>query len=181
MSDENTEPGERPRGILSPADRNFLRGTTEYAHASTATERRNAIRERVHSSLRDYRVLLEHLPDALREQAFREEKVDEKINVGVRNSVIDGLAFLYLGLSDATDGNEVSEFTDAIEDALGRAYEQRGRAIESVDVSIEVEEGGALEELDTPLEELPEATLVQLMQSDRITLSEYTEAVKNQE
>jgi len=50
-------PEDRPRGILSPTDREYLCGHKEYAQPQTDANRRQAIRERVVNGLEDFALL----------------------------------------------------------------------------------------------------------------------------
>jgi len=50
-------PEDRPRGILSPTDREYLYGQKEYAQPQTDANRRQAIRERVVNGLKDFELL----------------------------------------------------------------------------------------------------------------------------
>ena len=181
MDEKETSDGsERPRGILSAADRRFLRDPSEQKSSAARSQRRKAVRERVHASLRDFVILLRHLPDEQREQIFREEGVGEKINIGVRNSAIEGLAFLYLGLGDITERDKDGQFANAIEKAIGAAHASRGDALESVNVSIEVEHGGALGD-QYDLDELSAAELEQRIRMDLIDPKDLVEAIKSRE
>lgn len=63
---------ERPRGILSPADRRYLRGETNYEDASSERKARMRIRERVRHALMDLPLLLEHLDERDRKQLLDE-------------------------------------------------------------------------------------------------------------
>lgn len=52
---------DRPRGILSPEDRAFLRGEAEFEHEASARNARKRIRERVRHGLADFGLLFEHM------------------------------------------------------------------------------------------------------------------------
>lgn len=69
---EDTE-RQRPRGILSPADRRYLSNSEEYAdrHSrQSVKERKDAIRERVRHSMLDISFLVDDLPDGLLREAL---------------------------------------------------------------------------------------------------------------
>jgi len=62
----STNDDNRPRGILTPTDREFLQGEKEYANEETASHRRGDIRDRVINSLKDFRLLVEDLDEGER-------------------------------------------------------------------------------------------------------------------
>lgn len=61
---------ERPRGVLTSADRKFLKGEREYEHRQTEHKRRNQIRERVYQSLLDLSFLFQYMDDTDLDRAF---------------------------------------------------------------------------------------------------------------
>jgi len=75
-------PEDRPRGILSPTDREYLCGHKEYAQPQTDANRRQAIRERVVNGLEDFALLSVLLEPGEREKVFAElgqEETDEAL------------------------------------------------------------------------------------------------------
>lgn len=58
---DGDSPDERPRGVLSPADRKLLTGEASYKHRQTAINRKKDIRDRVRDSIRDFVFLFEYL------------------------------------------------------------------------------------------------------------------------
>jgi len=86
---------ETPRGILSPADRQYLTGQKEL---SQGTERntRQRIRERIRNSLFDAQLLWELLPDNDLEQTFYPNNRHERNRI--RSSAQYALSLLFLGL-----------------------------------------------------------------------------------
>jgi len=99
VTDRNDEtdpvftPEDRPRGILSPTDREYLCGLKEYAQPQTDANRRQAIRERVGNGLKDFLLLGQLLEPTEREKVFEELGPEE------RDDVLSAmLAFAYLGL-----------------------------------------------------------------------------------
>ena len=86
-------PEDRPRGILSPTDREYLCGHKEYAQPQTDANRRQAIRERVVNGLEDFALLSVLLEPGEREKVFAElgqEETDE--------ALASMVAFAYLGV-----------------------------------------------------------------------------------
>lgn len=86
---------QRTRGILSPADREYLRGEK---NLSSGAERntRQRIRERVQEGLADFHLLWNLLPDRDLEQIFYPEDRDRRQDI--RSSSHQAFAFLLLGL-----------------------------------------------------------------------------------
>lgn len=66
---------DRPRGILTDADRRYLLGETDYASEQSERDTRYRIRERVFNSLRDLDLVLRELEGRDLEQVL--ERLDE--------------------------------------------------------------------------------------------------------
>jgi len=101
-------PDDRPRGILSKADREYLCGLKHYAHAQSEANRKQEIRERVENALKDFTYLWLLLDEEERDLVFKqmgEETVTE--------SFVSMVTFMYLSL----DG-DVPRFQEVIEDGL---------------------------------------------------------------
>lgn len=90
---------ERPRGILTEADRAYLRGETELASEQSERNARARIRDRVHEGIRDFEVLIEHLSDRDRQLIF-EKRFEEMHGPDAFDALVSALAFLYLGIDD---------------------------------------------------------------------------------
>ncbi|SEH11543.1 hypothetical protein SAMN04487967_0400 [Natronorubrum sediminis] len=89
------------RGILTPADKEWLRGETEYEHRQSEAKRRQEIRERVSAALEDFAMLVDHWSATERQKALKEIN-REKI-------ATDTIEFLYLGLNGyASDAEEMT-------------------------------------------------------------------------
>ena len=119
------ETDERPRGILSPADRRFLRGEADLGSEQSVYDTRYRIRQRVRDALLDFPVLFASLDERDREQVFDGDG-------GLADSVVDAVAFLYLGgetCAAATEGL----FTEGIRRA------ERGRTGGQPTVTLDVE------------------------------------------
>ncbi|MFC7176165.1 hypothetical protein [Halosegnis marinus] len=88
---------ERDRGVLSPADRAYLRGETDLASVQSERNTRARIRDRVYDGVRDFELLVEHLDARDRALAFESR--------GDGTETFDGLvaavAFLYAVADDA--------------------------------------------------------------------------------
>lgn len=168
---------DRPRGILSPPDRRYLKdpeGYVEEYSKQAGSQRRRAIIERVHESLHDYPLLVSALDEESRAEAFEDGDLEDKEHT--INILSSPIAFLYLGTLDLVDPRELGHqaFEDFVGDGIKQAYYQRGYSVKNVEVDIEVERGPALEELREE-EDLTYGAIRQLMESGELTLEETAE------
>ncbi len=113
---------ERDRGILSPADRAFLRGETEYESIQSERNARARIRERIYQALLDFELLMERLETHDRELIF-EKRLQEMEGADALDAVVSAMAFLYAGI-DMTD----LEFDDILMEAVNVAEARNNRA-----------------------------------------------------
>lgn len=120
---------DRPRGILSPADRAFLRGDVTHESEQSRYDARYRIRERVRNAVLDFSILFEQLEPRDREQIFAPDDDSAPFVDGV----VDALAFLYLGADDG-DRNCSALVAESI-----RRAERRRRADGFVSVQVDVE------------------------------------------
>lgn len=91
---ELTAAPDRPRGILTTSDREFLLGRkTDYTEHSKK-QKRNRIRRRIRNAILDFTILFEYLDDRDRETVFDPED-DERD--AYTQGIIDMLGFLHLG------------------------------------------------------------------------------------
>jgi hypothetical protein len=137
---------DRPRGILTKADRRYLENPEEYSNQG-AYERRQAIRERLYESLYDFSLLVNELDEETRREVFAGEGEDDREQpINVLHSVV---ALLYLGLTDTVEPDDwVNDaFRTMIARGVKRAYFERGYSVENVTVNFEVKRGPALDEL----------------------------------
>lgn len=91
--DSDIDGQERPRGILSKTDREYLFGLKDYENEQSEANRRQDIRDRIKSSLKDFKIIWALLEQNDREQVFSslgDESVDDSIEAMV--------SFIYLGL-----------------------------------------------------------------------------------
>lgn len=127
-------PEDRPRGILSATDREYLCGLKEYAQPQTDANRRQDIRERVVNGLEDFGLLFLFLERDEREKVF-EELGDE----GTDEVISSMAAFAYLGLEQDRPRFEECLERGVLEAAnIDKLFRSTGRATD-VDVSINVE------------------------------------------
>jgi hypothetical protein len=69
---------ERDRGILTPTDREFLRGEKKYPDKQTTAHRRADIRQRLHNSILDISLILDELPEDDLRKAIEKKRVTAK-------------------------------------------------------------------------------------------------------
>lgn len=126
---------ERPRGLLSHTDREFLVGLKDYKHEQSEANRRQDIRERVAHGLRDFLLLWWLMDDQELVKVFADlhEKQDLNDSLGAT------LAFMYRGL----DRDEV-RLERIVEEGVYAAdnMDKKGRwagDTDSVDVTIDIE------------------------------------------
>lgn len=120
---------ERERGILSPADRAYLRGEREYASVQSERNTRARIRDRVFETMRDFELLVEALPKRDRKLVF-EKRFGEAAGPAGFDALVSALAFLYQGVGDS----ELS-FATVLHEAVNVAEAGEGRAA-TVDLDV---------------------------------------------
>lgn len=137
---------ERERGILSPADRAYLRDRESYSRQASR-EREIAIKQRLTDGVLDLAFLFEYLPADIHADVFGRagmtfgefstEDFDE-----LDAPVAAGIGFLYSIVRE----REMSARVDFLEDAIRRAEERAAPAdyIVDVDVSIDPQPRGTL-------------------------------------
>jgi hypothetical protein len=127
---------ERPRGILSTADREYLVGQREYEHPQSEANRKQDIRKRTVNAILDFALLAEHLPDEEREKVFNELYSEDELP-DPSSSII---SFLYRGL----DG-DLERLESIVEEGIyiGANSKKIGRwsgEIADINTSIDVEQ-----------------------------------------
>ncbi|MDZ7745373.1 MAG: hypothetical protein U5K28_02195 [Halobacteriales archaeon] len=96
-SESLIHPVDRPRGILSPTDREYLCGMKDYSHNQTELNRRQAIRERTIEGIRDFNLLWLLLGQT------EWEKVMEAFDTEELNTAFSSiLAFMFIGIDQDT-------------------------------------------------------------------------------
>lgn len=133
----------RPRGMLAPVDRLYLRGEKEYEHRQSAYKRRRDIRDRVYHGILDFALLVGSLPDTERQEIFGKhgwvppdgiDEIGEEIPE-LENAIRDGVAFLYLAARDCGFNRE-----QIVEEGVKRAEEKLRRIHAEVDLEVERQE-----------------------------------------
>jgi len=127
-------PEDRPRGILSATDREYLCGLKEYAQPQTDANRRQDIRERVINGLDDFALLYLFLETDEREKVVEELGQDE-----TEEAISSMTAFAYLALEQ-----DQPRFEECLERGIlmaanrDKLFQSTGRATDA-NVSISVE------------------------------------------
>ena len=114
MSDD-----ERARGILSEADRAYLRGETDHASVQAERNARARIRDRLYESMFDFELLVEHLSERDRRLVF-EKRFGEADGPEAFDALVSAVAVLYQATGDTdvdfetvlTEGINVAEATE---------------------------------------------------------------------
>lgn len=94
FSDEPVfEPKDRPRGVFSPTDREYLFGLKEYTHPQSEANREQSIRERIQNALLDFRLIW-----ALVDPDEREKTLDEMDQEDLNQGIESIITFAYFAL-----------------------------------------------------------------------------------
>jgi hypothetical protein len=141
---------QRPRGILSKTDREYLFGLKDYENEQSEANRRQDIRDRIKSSLKDFKIIWALLKENDRDQVFSsldDETVDDSIEAMV--------SFIYLGL----DG-DIPRMEEAIKRGIlaGENASSEGET-KHVDVSINIDH---YPDVEAAKEKLQNSPLVEL-------------------
>lgn len=145
---------ERPRGILTPSDRDFLLGRkTDYTEHSKK-QKRNRIRRRVRNAVLDFSILFEYLEERDRSTVFAPDDEDRE---AYTRGITDTLAFLHLGTM-----GYYTPFKDMLSEGVGKA-EQRlaGSDYRMVNVEFNVEPVGQID-VDEVVEKLDDGEFSQI-------------------
>ncbi|WP_254761768.1 hypothetical protein [Natrinema marinum] len=145
---------DRPRGILTPSDRDFLLGRkTDYTDHSKK-QKRNRIRRRVRNAILDFSILFEYMEERDRETVFDPDAEDRD---AYTQGITDMLAFLHLG----TMGYH-TPFKDMLSEGVGKAEQQlAGSNYRMVNVEFSVEPVGQID-VDEVIEKLENEEFAQL-------------------
>lgn len=160
---------DRPRGILTPADRALLLGFKEYNHKQQYSNRRKDIRKRTANALLDFSLLRHSLQSKDRKRIFQNPADEAGIDEAqLQESIQSMLYWTYLGLKEQQYDFE-GLLTQAIEEAE-EDYAQKylGRAVEIVvNFNVEVTRSHDVEVLISQIESggpVPATRLYDLLQ-----------------
>lgn len=129
---------DRPRGILTPTDRDFLLGRkTDYTDHSKK-QKRNRIRRRLQNAILDFSILFECLERRDRNIVFDPDDDDRE---ALTRGITDALAFFHLGTM-----GYYTPFKDMLSEGVGKA-EQRlaGSSYRMVNVEFNVDPVGRID------------------------------------
>ncbi|WP_256295695.1 hypothetical protein [Haloarchaeobius salinus] len=144
---------DRGRGILSPADRAYLRGETELGSVQSERNTRARIRDRVHDALFDFELLVEALDDRDR------DLVAERLADGEGTESFDGLVAAVAFLYRITEETGL-DFETVLREGVNVAEAPEGRAA-TVDLELTFH-GLTVEGLRARLERGEELSLTEL-------------------
>jgi hypothetical protein len=116
-----SDSGERGRGVLSPADRAYLRGETDLASVQSERNTRARIRERLSDALLDFEVLVEQMEERDRDMVFGERLAEE----GTEG--FDALASAVAFLSDGVGRTDL-DFETVLREGINLAEASEDRA-----------------------------------------------------
>lgn len=117
---------DRPRGILSAADRAYLRGETELASEQSERNTRARVRDRVYDGVLDFELLVERLSERDRKLIF-EKRFGEMDGTAAFDALVSAVAFLYRGIED-TDLAFETVLSEAIN--VAEAGEERAATVD---------------------------------------------------
>lgn len=149
VSDESVlKPVDRPRGILSPTDRDYLCGLKDYSHSQTELNRRQEIRERTIEGIRDFNLLWLLLEEPEWEKIIETFETEE-----LNTAFASMIAFVYTGIDQDTGRME-----EILERGLyeGANYDISGRwsgKANDVTVDIDIDYEPNVDELYTRVQE----------------------------
>lgn len=175
----STTPEDRPRGILSPTDRDYLCGLKEYAQPQTDANRRQDIRKRVEDGLKDFALLWMFL-----EQDEREKVFDALGEDGTDEVIESMVSFGYLGIDqDTTRIEECIERGVLAAANADKLFRSAGRATDA-NVSIDIEYDPDAEKLYRRFDEgaqLSDAEVGVLVRSGKLGAEEIEELQDTEE
>ncbi|TKX86885.1 hypothetical protein EXE43_06025 [Halorubrum sp. SS5] len=158
---------DRDRGILSAADREYLRGEREFGSEQAERNARARIRDRVFAATFDLELLVDALDDRDRELVF-EKRFGEVDGVAAFDALVAALAFYYRAADDAG-----VRFEEALAEAVNVAEASRDRAA-TVDLDVTyhgLSADGLVRKLRTG-EDLSLTELAFLQRSDEVSATE---------
>jgi hypothetical protein len=120
---------DRDRGILTPADRAYLRGEADLSTVQSERNARARIRDRVYEATLDFELLVEGLSERDRRLVF-EKRFDAMDGTEAFDALVSALAFVYRAVGDTG-----LDFEDALREAVNVAEAREARAA-SVDLEV---------------------------------------------
>lgn len=110
---------DRPRGVLTAADREYLLGERTYDREQTERNVRARIRDRIEAGVYDFETLVEGLDEHDRRLVF-EDRFGSEGGAAAFDALVSAVAFLYLAVGDTelafetvlAEGINVAEATE---------------------------------------------------------------------
>lgn len=190
-----TDGDDRDRGVLSPADRQFLRSPEEYSRQATH-EREKAIRERVWNAILDFELLANMPPEQRQRVLGSDDPYDEQHKPAPHMEFEVGLTWMIAFAHQlATDlgtpveplppGNTYKsrDFEIRLQEGLERAYVEENLVLEDLSLQIDAQKVPGLNTIRERLEggRSPSPQTIQyLLETDEIELREYLEFLAEQ-
>lgn len=157
---------ERGRGVLSAADRAYLRGETTLASVQSERNTRARIRERLYDALLDFEVLVEHLPERDLDLVF--EKRVQADGTEAFDGLVSALALLYRGI-----GRTDLDFETVLREGVNLAEAGNDRAATvALDLTFHALDADHLREKLDAGESLSLTEIAYLYESDDVTRDE---------
>lgn len=158
---------DRDRGILTPADRAYLRGDRTYASEQSERNARARIRDRVYDAVLDFEPLVEGLSERDRELVFG-KRFGEMEGAAAFDALVAAVAFLYRATED-TDLAFETVLSEAIN--VAEASEDRAATVD-FDVTFQRLSAETLRHKLERGEELSLTELAYLHRSDEVRTDE---------
>lgn len=121
-----SDAGERARGILSTADRDYLRGRADLGGVQSERNARARIRDRVFDATMDFELLVERLSERDRELVYG-KRFDDLDGADAFDALVSMLAFCYQAV-DETDLDFATVLTEGIN--VAEATNERAASVE---------------------------------------------------
>lgn len=185
MSNNESNDDGPPAALLTPTNREYLRGEKELDGAAERALR-SRIRKRIQAGLRDFSIILDRLADDDLDKVFS-ESVETRggSQMPISDTISRVIAVLYLGLPRGDDDPRKPDddpVATVIATGIERALTRRGGAVASVSVEVDVELRDDLSEIaEKDLTELSTDVLEQLLFADEITPTEFANATLENE
>lgn len=149
-----SEQANRPRGILTPPDRELLRGEIEYENPQQYSNRRADIRERIANGLMDFSLIQYLLRDKDRKLIFKDPSSQANVdNLDLPANIQSTIFWIYLGLKE--QNYDFERLIEAAVEEAEKEYASKywGEKIDvSVTFSVEVHRSYEIEDIITKLE-----------------------------
>jgi hypothetical protein len=167
---------DRDRGILSPADRAYLRGETELASVQSERNTRARIRNRIYDGVLDCELLVEHLSERDRELVF-EERFEEMNGTEAFDALVSAMAFCYRGIDDTS-----LSFETVLREAVNVAEAENDRtATVELDITFQSRSADQLRRKLENGETLSLTEIAYLHESEIVTRSELARYLEDAE